>query len=152
MLRRTTRTEAKLGEDDLEELTQEVLTWTAQHGLLMRMDPKEDPTEAGAGLVHVPVSLLPVMPVPRDLFDQVCDIAKVFNTLVETVASRPQALKGTLALAAANDTFTKSLVDIYNKVLSGPRPWVANASTKPPSRPRTRLSDKGRSHGTLFST
>jgi glutathione synthase len=68
------------------------------------------------------------MPVPKDLFEQVCDLAGVFNTLVEVVASRPEALKGTLALAAANDAFTKRLVDIYNEVLSGPRPWVARRS------------------------
>ena len=113
-------------EDEVVKLKDEVLTWASQNGLLMRMDPEVD--ASGVGLIHVPVSLLPVMRVPKNLFEQVRDLAEPFNRLVELVASNPDVLKGTLAAAAATDDFTKKLVEIYDDVLNGPRPGVARKS------------------------
>lgn len=103
----------------ISALKSEVLTYTAMNGLLMLESSDE------VGLVHVPVSLLPAMAVPRGLFEEVRALAEPFNVLVERFASDPVAIKETLAAAAKQDEFTRDLIRVYDAVLGGPRPSVA---------------------------
>lgn len=108
-----------LDEEKVSMIRNEVLTYAAANGLLMLAASGE------VGLVHVPVSLLPAMAVPRKLFEEVRGLAEPFNALVERLAGDPEVIRETLAAAAKQDDFTMNLLDIYSKVLGGPRPDVA---------------------------
>jgi len=101
----------------------EVLSFSAQHGLMMRMRPDADPT--GVGMVHVPVSLLPAFPIPSRQFSAARDLAKPFNRLVERIASDPAYLDRVLGAAADQDDFTRKLLEIHRKVEGMHMPSIA---------------------------
>ncbi|PNY11247.1 glutathione synthetase chloroplastic-like, partial [Trifolium pratense] len=70
----------------------------------------------GIGLVHLPFSLLPP-PLPQTHWKQACDLAPLFNELVDRVSLDGNFLQQSLSRTKKADEFTSRLLDIHSKML-----------------------------------
>ncbi|KAL6587065.1 Glutathione synthetase [Orobanche minor] len=73
-------------------------------------------TIPGVGLVHAPISLLP-MPFPERHFQQACEVAPIFNELVDRVSLDSKFIQDSLFRTKKADAFTSRLLDIHAKML-----------------------------------
>lgn len=91
--------------------------WSALHGLVVgdRRVPRSG-TTPGVGLVHAPFALLP-MTFPRSRWSQACELAPIFNELVDRVSLDGKFLQDSLSRTKKADAFTGRLLDIHSKML-----------------------------------
>jgi glutathione synthetase len=73
-------------------------------------------TVPGVGLVHAPISLLPSR-LSESFWEQACDLAPVFNELVDRVSLDGEFLQDSLSKTRQVDDFTSRLLDIHRKMM-----------------------------------
>ncbi|KAL6842040.1 hypothetical protein ACP4OV_028019 [Aristida adscensionis] len=99
------------------EMAREAAAWCALHGLLVgdRADPRSAAVP-GVGLVHAPVSLLPAN-LPEPFWRQACELAPIFNELVDRVSLDGNFLQDSLSKTRQVDDFTSRLLEIHRKMM-----------------------------------
>uniref|UniRef100_A0A453NFW8 glutathione synthase n=1 Tax=Aegilops tauschii subsp. strangulata TaxID=200361 RepID=A0A453NFW8_AEGTS len=92
--------------------------WCAMHGLVVgdRGDLRSG-TVPGVGLVHAPFSLLPTR-FPASFWKQACELAPIFNELVDRVSLDGKFLQGSLSRTKQVDDFTARLLEIHAKMMA----------------------------------
>ncbi|XP_077218252.1 glutathione synthetase 2 isoform X1 [Tasmannia lanceolata] len=101
----------------LQQLVSEALVWCSLHGLVVGdKNIQRSGTVPGVGLVHAPFSLLPV-PFPRSHWRQACELAPIFNELVDRVSLDGKFLQDSLSRTKKVDDFTGRLLDIHSKMM-----------------------------------
>uniref|UniRef100_A0A453K115 Glutathione synthetase n=1 Tax=Aegilops tauschii subsp. strangulata TaxID=200361 RepID=A0A453K115_AEGTS len=98
-------------------MAREAAAWCAMHGLVVgdRADPRSG-TVPGVGLVHAPISLLPSR-LPESFWSQACELAPLFNELVDRVSLDGDFLQDSLSKTRQVDDFTSRLLDIHRKMM-----------------------------------
>ncbi|KAK1603095.1 hypothetical protein QYE76_017810 [Lolium multiflorum] len=101
----------------VEEMARVAATWCAMHGLVVgdRANPRSG-TVPGVGLVHAPISLLPSR-LPESFWEQACELAPIFNELVDRVSLDGDFLQDSLSKTRQVDDFTSRLLDIHRKMM-----------------------------------
>ncbi|KAK3136676.1 hypothetical protein QOZ80_5BG0440820 [Eleusine coracana subsp. coracana] len=99
------------------EIALEAAAWCALHGLVVgdRSDPRSA-TVPGVGLVHAPFSLLPAQ-LPESYWIQACELAPIFNELVDRVSLDGSFLQDSLSKTSEVDDFTSRLLEIHKKMM-----------------------------------
>ncbi|XP_006663628.3 glutathione synthetase, chloroplastic-like isoform X2 [Oryza brachyantha] len=99
------------------EMVEEAAVWCAVHGLVVgdRSQPRSG-TVPGVGLVHAPFSLLPTH-FPASFWKQACELAPIFNDLVDRVSLDGEFLQDSLSRTRQVDDFTARLLDIHVKMM-----------------------------------
>ncbi|KAG8090058.1 hypothetical protein GUJ93_ZPchr0011g27923 [Zizania palustris] len=99
------------------EMVEEATVWCAVHGLVVgdRAQPRSG-TVPGVGLVHAPFSLLPTH-FPASFWKQACELAPIFNDLVDRVSLDGKFLQDSLSKTKQVDDFTSRLLDIHTKMM-----------------------------------
>ncbi|KAG2563848.1 hypothetical protein PVAP13_8KG368900 [Panicum virgatum] len=102
----------------LAEMAEEAAVWCAVHGLVVgdRADPRSG-TVPGVGLVHAPFSLLPAR-FPASFWKQACELAPIFNELVDRVSLDGEFLQAALSRTKQVDEFTARLLGIHEKMMA----------------------------------
>jgi hypothetical protein len=72
-------------------------------------------TVPGVGLVHAPFSLLPAR-FPASFWKQACELAPIFNELVDRVSLDGEFLQAALSRTKQVDEFTARLLEIHEKM------------------------------------
>ncbi|CAN6329255.1 unnamed protein product [Urochloa humidicola] len=100
-----------------EEMARDAATWCALHGLVVgdRADPRSA-TVPGVGLVHAPFALLPAH-LPEPFWRQACELAPIFNELVDRVSLDGKFLQDSLSKTRQVDDFTSRLLEIHRKMM-----------------------------------
>ncbi|KAG6773259.1 hypothetical protein POTOM_020521 [Populus tomentosa] len=70
----------------------------------------------GVGLVHAPFALLP-MAFPESHWNLACEVAPIFNELIDRVSLDGKFLQDALPRTKKVDAFTSGLLDIHSKML-----------------------------------
>ncbi|RZC81275.1 hypothetical protein C5167_043839 [Papaver somniferum] len=103
--------------DLLQKLIYDALVWTSLHGLVVgHKSVQKSGTVPGVGMVHAPFALLP-MSFPKSHWEQACELAPVFNELVDRVSLDGKFLQDSLSRTKKVDAFTSRLLDIHSKML-----------------------------------
>ncbi|XP_058077865.1 glutathione synthetase, chloroplastic isoform X2 [Magnolia sinica] len=90
----------------LQELVSEALVWSSLNGLVVGDKTNQrSGTIPGVGLVHAPISLLPT-PFPQSHWRQACELAPIFNELVDRVSLDGEFLQ---------DSLSRNLLNHYGK-------------------------------------
>ncbi|XP_066358533.1 glutathione synthetase, chloroplastic-like [Miscanthus floridulus] len=99
------------------EMVREDAAWCALHGLVVgdRADPRSA-TVPGVGLVHAPFSLLPAH-LSESFWRQACELAPIFNELVDRVSMDGNFLQDALSKTRQVDDFTSRLLEIHRKIM-----------------------------------
>ncbi|EEC69407.1 hypothetical protein OsI_38561 [Oryza sativa Indica Group] len=99
------------------EMVREATAWCALHGLVVgdRAEPRSG-TVPGVGLVHAPFSLLPTH-LPESHWRQACELAPIFNELVDRVSLDGDFLQDSLSKTKQVDDFTSRLLEIHRKMM-----------------------------------
>ncbi|KAL2518581.1 Glutathione synthetase [Abeliophyllum distichum] len=101
----------------LQKMEYDALVWSSLHGLLVGdTNSQSSGRVPGVGLVHAPFSLLP-MPFPESHWKQACQIAPIFNELVDRVSLDGKFLQDSLSRTKKVDAFTSRLLEIHSKML-----------------------------------
>ncbi|WVZ50112.1 hypothetical protein U9M48_001399 [Paspalum notatum var. saurae] len=114
----------------LGDMVEDAAVWCAVHGLVVgdRAHPRSG-TVPGVGLVHAPFSLLPAR-FPAPFWKQACELAPIFNELVDRVSLDGEFLQAALSrqvninLPFSNfrtrkvDEFTARLLEIHEKMMA----------------------------------
>ncbi|KAL6908066.1 hypothetical protein ACP4OV_002236 [Aristida adscensionis] len=102
----------------LPEMVEDAAVWCAAHGLVVgdRSDPRSG-TVPGVGLVHAPISLLPAR-FPTPFWKQACELAPIFNELVDRVSLDGEFLQDSLSRTRQVDDFTARLLEIHAKMMA----------------------------------
>ncbi|XP_020527125.1 glutathione synthetase, chloroplastic isoform X1 [Amborella trichopoda] len=107
----------EIPEELVEEMVTEALVWSSLHGLVVGdKDVQMSGKVPGVGMVHAPVSLLPVS-FPQSDWRQACDLAPLFNELVDRVSLDAEFIQESLSRTKKVDEFTGRLLDIHSKML-----------------------------------
>ncbi|KAL5672467.1 hypothetical protein ACJX0J_016773, partial [Zea mays] len=86
------------------------------HAESLRLIDKRSATVPGVGLVHAPFSLLPAH-FPESFWRQACELAPVFNELVDRVSMDGNFLQNALSKTRQVDDFTSRLLEIHRKMM-----------------------------------
>uniref|UniRef100_A0A7N0V400 Glutathione synthetase n=2 Tax=Kalanchoe fedtschenkoi TaxID=63787 RepID=A0A7N0V400_KALFE len=106
-----------IGEELVGKMVYDALVWCSLHGLVVGdRSVKRSGTSPGVGMVHAPVSLLPVS-FPESYWKQACELAPLFNELVDRVSLDAEFLQDTLSRTKKVDAFTSRLLDIHSKMV-----------------------------------
>uniref|UniRef100_A0A7C9D973 Glutathione synthetase n=1 Tax=Opuntia streptacantha TaxID=393608 RepID=A0A7C9D973_OPUST len=101
----------------LQKLVYDALVWSSLHGLVVGdRAVQRSGTVPGVGMVHAPVSLLPV-PFPASHWRQACELAPIFNELFDRVSLDAKFLQDSLSRTRKVDEFTSRLLDIHSKMI-----------------------------------
>ncbi|MED6169260.1 Glutathione synthetase [Stylosanthes scabra] len=101
----------------LQNIAYDSLVWASLHGLLVAdKSVQSSGTVPGVGLVHAPFALLP-NPFPESHWKQACQLAPLFNELVDRVSLDGKFLQESLSRTKKVDEFTSRLLDIHSKML-----------------------------------
>nr|GMD48207.1 glutathione synthetase, chloroplastic [Ipomoea batatas] len=101
----------------LQTLSYDALVWSSLHGLLVGdRNSQRSGSVPGVGLVHAPFALLPTS-FPESHWKQACEVAPIFNELVDRVSQDGEFLQETLSRTKKVDDFTSNLLDIHSKML-----------------------------------
>ncbi|XP_035821477.1 glutathione synthetase, chloroplastic-like [Zea mays] len=99
-------------------MVEDAAVWCAVHGLVVgdRANQRSG-TVPAVGLVHAPFSLLPAR-FPASFFNQACELAPIFNELVDRVSLDGEFLQAALSRTKQVDEFTSRLLEIHDKMMS----------------------------------
>ncbi|KAL0911205.1 hypothetical protein M5K25_019327 [Dendrobium thyrsiflorum] len=101
----------------LENLVYDALVWSSLNGLVVGdKSVKRSGTSPGVGMVHAPFALLP-MPIQEGFWKQACELAPIFNELVDRVSLDGKFLQDSLSRTKKVDAFTSRLLGIHSKML-----------------------------------
>ncbi|XP_057439417.1 glutathione synthetase, chloroplastic-like [Lotus japonicus] len=101
----------------LENVVYDALVYATLNGLLVGdKSVQRSGKVPGVGLVHLPFSLLPP-PLPESYWKQACELAPLFNELVDRVSLDGKFLQESLSRTKKADEFTSRLLDIHSKML-----------------------------------
>ncbi|XP_072976369.1 glutathione synthetase, chloroplastic [Typha angustifolia] len=101
----------------LEKLVSDALVWSSLHGLVVGdRSNQRSGTVPGVGLVHAPFSLLPML-FPKECWRQACELAPIFNELVDRVSLDGKFLQDSLSRTKKVDAFTCRLLEIHSRML-----------------------------------
>lgn len=101
----------------LQNLAYDALVWCSLRGLLVGdRNSERSGTVPGVGMVHAPVALLP-MSFPESYWKQACEVAPIFNELVDRVSQDGEFLQQSLSRTKKVDPFTSRLLEIHSKML-----------------------------------
>ncbi|KAH1082889.1 hypothetical protein J1N35_022650 [Gossypium stocksii] len=107
------------GIDDglIQKIVYDALVWSSLHGLVVgdRNDQRSGKLP-GVGMVHAPIALLPTS-FPESHWKQACELAPIFNELIDRVSLDGKFLQDSLARTKKVDAFTSRLLDIHSKIL-----------------------------------
>ncbi|KAG9457460.1 hypothetical protein H6P81_001968 [Aristolochia fimbriata] len=107
----------KLSPELIKELVSEALFWCSLHGLVVGdRNNARSAIVPGVGLTHAPISLLPTL-FPEGHWKQACEVAPIFNELVDRVSLDSKFLQDSLSRTKVVDAFTSRLLDIHSKML-----------------------------------
>ncbi|XP_057439418.1 glutathione synthetase, chloroplastic-like [Lotus japonicus] len=102
----------------LQKIADDALVWASLHGLVMGdKSVQRSGTVPGVGLVHAPFALFPTL-FPESQWRQACDLAPIFNELVDRVSLDGKFLQESLSRTKEVDEFTSRLLDIHSKMLA----------------------------------
>nr|GFB21611.1 glutathione synthetase [Tanacetum cinerariifolium] len=80
----------------LNKLVHDALVWSSLHGLVVGdKNSQRSGVVPGVGMVHAPIALLPNS-FPETHFNQACELAPIFNELVDRVSLDGKFLQDTL--------------------------------------------------------
>ncbi|TYJ10971.1 hypothetical protein E1A91_A11G244200v1 [Gossypium mustelinum] len=101
----------------IQKIVYDALVWSSLHGLLVgdRNDQRSGKLP-GVGMVHAPIALLPTS-FPESYWKQACELAPIFNELIDRVSLDGKFLQDSLARTKKVDAFTSRLLDIHSKIL-----------------------------------
>ncbi|EPS68591.1 glutathione synthetase, partial [Genlisea aurea] len=103
--------------DLLQKIVYDALVWSSLNGLVVGDKTSENSGKVpGIGLVHAPISLFPTS-FPESKWKQACELAPIFNELVDRVSLDAEFLQKSLSRTKKADAFTSRLLDIHSKVL-----------------------------------
>ncbi|VVA12758.1 Hypothetical predicted protein [Prunus dulcis] len=101
----------------VEKIVYDALVWSCLHGLVVGdKSVQRSGKVPGVGMVHAPFALLP-MPFPESHWKQACELAPIFNELVDRVSLDAKFLQDSLSRTKKADAFTSRLLDIHSKML-----------------------------------
>ncbi|XP_076883778.1 glutathione synthetase, chloroplastic-like [Bidens hawaiensis] len=101
----------------LQKLVLDALVWTSLHGLVVGdRNLERSGLVPGVGMVHAPIALLPNS-FPEGQWNQACELAPIFNELVDRVSLDGKFLQDTLSRTKKVDAFTSRLLDIHSRML-----------------------------------
>ncbi|KAG5087133.1 hypothetical protein JHK82_054530 [Glycine max] len=101
----------------LQNIVYDALVWSTLNCLLVGdKSVQRSGRVPGVGLVHLPLSLLPG-PFPESHWKQGCELAPIFNELVDRVSLDGKFLQESLSRTKNADEFTSRLLDIHSKML-----------------------------------
>ncbi|CAK9174694.1 unnamed protein product [Ilex paraguariensis] len=81
----------------LQKLVYDALVWSSLHGFVVGdKNVERSGVVPGVGMVHAPFALLP-MSFPENRFQQACELAPIFNELVDRVSLDGQFLQDSLS-------------------------------------------------------
>ncbi|KAK9146774.1 hypothetical protein Sjap_006677 [Stephania japonica] len=113
----TTSPLASVSPDLLQQIVYDALVWSSLNGLVVGgKSVQKSGTVPGVGMVHAPFSLLPVN-FPESHWRQACELAPIFNDLVDRVSLDGKFLQEALARTKKVDAFTRRLLEIHSKML-----------------------------------
>jgi glutathione synthase len=102
----------------LQKMVYDALVWSSLHGLVVGdRSIQGSGTVPGVGLVHAPFALLPIS-FPENQWRQACDVAPIFNELIDRVSLDGKFLQDSLSRTKKADVFTSRLLDIHSKMLA----------------------------------
>lgn len=101
----------------LHKLVYDALVWSSLHGLVVGdRNVQRSGLTPGVGMVHAPFALLPNS-FPESHWKQACELAPIFNELVDRVSLDGKFLQDTLSRTKKVDAFTSRLLDIHSRML-----------------------------------
>ncbi|KAL8518226.1 hypothetical protein ACS0TY_009554 [Phlomoides rotata] len=101
----------------IQRIGHDALVWSSLHGLVVGDRASQNSGRVpGVGLVHAPISLFP-MPFPESHWKQACEVAPIFNELIDRVSLDAKFIQESLSRTKKVDTFTSRLLDIHAKML-----------------------------------
>ncbi|GLT38331.1 hypothetical protein SLA2020_125870 [Shorea laevis] len=101
----------------IQKMVYDALVWCSLHGLLVGDKTVQRSGKVpGVGMVHAPLALLP-MSFPESYWKQACELAPIFNELVDRVSLDGKFLQESLARTKKVDAFTSRLLDIHSEML-----------------------------------
>ncbi|KAL8155381.1 hypothetical protein AgCh_000675 [Apium graveolens] len=106
-----------IDQDLLQKLVYDALVWSSLHGLVVGdKNVQRSGVVPGVGMVHAPVALLPTA-FPESHWKQACELAPIFNELVDRVSLDGKFLQESLSRTKEVDAFTSRLLDLHSKML-----------------------------------
>ncbi|KAM0038763.1 putative glutathione synthase [Helianthus debilis subsp. tardiflorus] len=101
----------------VQKLVHDALVWSSLHGLVVgERNVERSGLVPGVGMVHAPIALLPNS-FPEAQWNQACELAPIFNELVDRVSLDGKFLQDTLSRTKKVDAFTSRLLDIHSRML-----------------------------------
>ncbi|XP_015570610.2 glutathione synthetase, chloroplastic [Ricinus communis] len=107
------------GIDDelVQKMVYDALVWCSLHGLVVGdKNVQRSGKVPGVGMIHAPFSLLPVA-FPESQWKLACEVAPIFNELIDRVSLDGKFLQDSLSRTKKVDVFTSRLLDIHSKML-----------------------------------
>ncbi|XP_048127676.1 glutathione synthetase, chloroplastic isoform X2 [Rhodamnia argentea] len=107
----------EIDQDLVDKMVYDALVWSSLHGLVVGdRNVKISGKVPGVGLVHAPFALLPIS-FPESHFREACELAPIFNELVDRVSLDGKFLQYSLSRTKKVDAFTSRLLDIHSKMM-----------------------------------
>nr|AFF18845.1 glutathione synthetase [Dimocarpus longan]AFY17070.1 glutathione synthetase [Dimocarpus longan] len=101
----------------VEKMAFDALVWSSLHGLVVGdRTAQRSGKVPGVGMMHAPFALLPTS-FPESQFNMACEVAPIFNELVDRVSLDGKFLQDSLSRTKKVDAFTARLLDIHSKML-----------------------------------
>ncbi|KAJ6354008.1 hypothetical protein OIU76_002941 [Salix suchowensis] len=106
-----------IDEELIQKMVYDALVWCSLHGLVVGdKSVQRSGKVPGVGLVHAPFALLP-MAFPESHWNLACEVAPIFNELIDRVSLDGKFLQEALSRTKKVDAFTSGLLDIHSKML-----------------------------------
>ncbi|RID75483.1 hypothetical protein BRARA_B02526 [Brassica rapa] len=76
----------KFDDGFVQKLVYDALVWSSLHGFVIGDKTyQRSGTVPGVGMMHAPIALLPT-PFPESYWNQACEVAPIFNELVDRIS------------------------------------------------------------------
>ncbi|KDP23557.1 hypothetical protein JCGZ_23390 [Jatropha curcas] len=106
-----------IDEELVQKIVYDALVWCSLHGLVVGdKSVQRSGAVPGVGMVHAPFALLPAT-FPESHWNLACEVAPIFNELVDRVSLDGKFLQDSLSRTKKVDVFTSRLLDIHSKML-----------------------------------
>ncbi|XP_052302424.1 glutathione synthetase, chloroplastic [Populus trichocarpa] len=106
-----------IDEELVQKMVYDALVWSSLHGLVVGdRSVQRSGKVPGVGMVHAPFSLLP-MTFPESHWKLACEVAPIFNELIDRVSLDGKFLQDALSRTKKVDAFTSRLIDMHSKML-----------------------------------